>query len=217
SLPERAMRRVRGARVGMVFQEPMSALNPVMRTGEQVIEAVLAHERASGRAARDRALALFKEVGIPEPEARLRAYPHEMSGGMKQRVCIAIALACNPRLLIADEPTTALDVTVQAQVLELLGRLTREHDLGVLLITHDLGVVAEVADEVAVMYLGRVVERAPVAELFRAPRHPYTQGLFRSLPRLGERKARLDAIPGAVPPLHAVPSGCRFRTRCPLA
>jgi oligopeptide/dipeptide ABC transporter ATP-binding protein len=216
-LGRRAMRSVRGGEVGMIFQEPMTALNPVMRVGDQVAEAVRAHTSASARAARARAEALFREVGIPEPRARLRAYPFELSGGMKQRVCIAIALAAYPKLLIADEPTTALDVTVQAQVLELLRTLGHTQGLGVLLITHDLGVVAEIADDVAVMYLGRIVERAPVASLFERPLHPYTQGLFRAVPKLGERRDRLDAVPGTVPPLSAIPSGCRFRTRCPLA
>jgi oligopeptide/dipeptide ABC transporter ATP-binding protein len=213
----RAMRAFRGREVAIVFQEPMSALNPVMRAGEQVAEAIRAHEAVSARAARERAVGLLEAVGIPDPGRRAEAYPHELSGGMKQRVVIAIALAANPSVLIADEPTTALDATVQAQVLELLDRLRRERGLAVLLITHNLGVVAELADEVAVMYAGRIVERAPVADLFARPLHPYTRGLFGSLPRLGARKARLDAIPGTVPPPHARPSGCHFRTRCAIA
>jgi oligopeptide/dipeptide ABC transporter ATP-binding protein len=216
-LRDRAYRAVRGAGIGIIFQEPMSALNPVQRVGAQVMEAIFVHERVSNAAAKDRVLGLFREVGIPEPEARLRAYPHELSGGLKQRVCIAMALAARPRVLIADEPTTALDVTVQAQVLALLQRLGHQQGLGVLLITHDLGVVAEVADYVDVMYLGRLVESAAVGPLFDRPLHPYTQGLFRSIPRLSERKERLEAIPGTVPSLTAVPAGCRFRTRCPLA
>ncbi|GIW72625.1 MAG: dipeptide/oligopeptide/nickel ABC transporter ATP-binding protein [Planctomycetota bacterium] len=217
-LAERQLRRVRGAEIGIVFQEPMSALNPVMRVGAQVREAIEAHPGPRGRAARARALELLRQVGIPEPELRYRSYPHELSGGMKQRVAIAIALAAGPRVLIADEPTTALDVTVQAQVLELLLRLGRERGLGLWLITHDLGVVAEMADEVVVMYAGAVVERAPAAELFARPLHPYTRGLLRSLPRVhGARRRRLEAIPGAVPPPHLRPGGCRFRNRCPLA
>ncbi|MFC1705716.1 ABC transporter ATP-binding protein [Planctomycetota bacterium] len=217
TLSGRALRAVRGREVGAIFQEPMTALNPVMRVGDQVAEAVLAHERVPPRQARGRAEALFEQVGIPEPRERLDAYPYEMSGGMRQRVCIAMALAAGPKLLIADEPTTALDVTVQAQVLDLLGRLGHEQGLGVLLITHDLGVVAEIADEVAVMYLGRLVERAPVAELFASPLHPYTRGLLRSMPKVGDRRTRLDAIGGVVPALDEVPSGCRFRDRCPEA
>ncbi|RME73769.1 MAG: ABC transporter ATP-binding protein [Planctomycetota bacterium] len=217
-LPERAMRAVRGAEIGFVFQEPMSALNPVMRVGEQVREAIEAHRgRPRGRAARQRAIELLAQVGIPEPELRYRAYPHELSGGMKQRVCIAIALAAGPRLLLADEPTTALDVTVQAQVLELLAALRRRSSLAMLLITHDLGVVAELADGVAVMYAGRVVEQAPVEVLFRAPLHPYTVGLFRSLPRLDGPRGRLVPIPGSVPPPGERPAGCPFRNRCAAA
>jgi oligopeptide/dipeptide ABC transporter ATP-binding protein len=217
-LSEARMREVRGAEVAIVFQEPMSALNPVMRVGAQVVEAIEAHPGgARGRAARARAVELLAQVGIPEPEVRFRAYPHELSGGMKQRVCIAIALAGEPRVLIADEPTTALDVTVQAQVLDLLARLGRERGLAVLLITHDLGVVAEMADEVAVLYAGRLVERAGARALFERPLHPYTQGLFRSLPRLDARQDRLEAIPGTVPPPHRRPSGCRFRNRCAMA
>ncbi len=218
ALSERRMRAVRGAEIGIVFQEPMSALNPVMRVGEQVREAIEAHpERARGGRTRERALALLEQVGIPEPQVRYRAYPHELSGGMKQRVAIAIALAAGPRLLVADEPTTALDVTVQAQVLELLARLRMERALAMLLITHDLGVVAEMADEVAVMYAGRIVERAGARALFERPLHPYTIGLFASLPRLDGERTRLEAIPGRVPPPGGRPSGCRFRDRCARA
>jgi oligopeptide/dipeptide ABC transporter ATP-binding protein len=213
----REWRRFRGAEAGMIFQEPMSALNPVMRAGDQVAEAILAHERVSSREARRRAIELLASVGIPDAARRAEAFPHELSGGMKQRVVIAIALAASPSLLVADEPTTALDVTVQAQVLDLLSRLCRERGLAILLITHNLGVVGEVADEVAVMYMGRIVERAPVEELFAAPLHPYTRGLFDSLPQLGRRKERLAAIPGNVPPPHERPSGCAFRTRCAIA
>jgi oligopeptide/dipeptide ABC transporter ATP-binding protein len=213
----REWRRFRGREAGIVFQEPMTALNPVMRAGDQVAEAIRAHERVSARAARERATALLAAVGVPDPARRYDAYPHELSGGQKQRVGIAIALAANPRVLIADEPTTALDTTVQAQVLDLLAALGRERGLAVLLITHNLGVVAEIAHEVAVMYAGRVVERAAATDLFERPEHPYTRGLFGSLPRLAERRARLAAIPGTVPPPWDRPSGCAFRTRCPIA
>ncbi len=213
----REWRRYRGREVAIVFQEPMTALNPVMRVGDQVAEAIAAHEDVSWRAARERATALLAAVGIPDAARRRDAYPHELSGGQKQRVGIAIALAANPSVLLADEPTTALDATVQAQVLDLLARLGRERGLAILIITHNLGVVAELAQEVAVMYAGRIVERGPVEAIFARPLHPYTRGLFESLPRLGARRARLAAIPGTVPPPWERPSGCRFRTRCPIA
>ncbi len=223
-LPARAMRAIRGKEISIVFQEPMTSLNPVLRTGDQVAEAILAHERVGRRVARRRAEELLERVGIPDARRRYDDYPHQMSGGMKQRVMIAMALACGPSLLIADEPTTALDVTIQAQILELLATLAEASGLAVLLITHNLGVVAELADEVAVMYAGKIVERASVEELFREPLHPYTVGLFRSLPRAlghgGEAAAprgRLEAIPGIVPSPTEWPSGCRFRTRCSLA
>jgi oligopeptide/dipeptide ABC transporter ATP-binding protein len=215
ALPEKEMRARRGKSLSMIFQEPMTSLNPVYTAGEQVAEAVRAHEPTTRRAARARAVDMLRLVGIPAPEERAAAYPHQLSGGMRQRVMIAMALVCRPGLLIADEPTTALDVTIQAQILELLGRLRAELGMGVLLITHDLGVVAETCDEVVVMYAGRVVEQAPVARLFAAPRHPYTGGLLASVPRLdlapGER---LTEIPGMVPPLHARPPGCKFQDRC---
>ena len=214
SLPESEMRRVRGAGIGLVFQEPMAALNPVMRVGAQVAEALLVHGMAGRRDARDRAIELLRAVRITEPEKRVDDYPHQLSGGMRQRVMIAIALACRPPLVIADEPTTALDVTVQAQILDLLRDMRKAFELSLLLITHDLGVVAETADRVAVMYAGRIVETCPVRDLFRDPKHPYTQGLLASIP--GERTGkRLRAIEGTVPNLAALPPGCAFAPRCP--
>ena len=210
------MNTVRGARISMVFQEPMTSLNPLQRVGDQVAEAVRIHEKVSARAARDRAIEMFKAVGIPSPEQRHDAYAHELSGGMRQRVMIAIALACRPALLIADEPTTALDVTIQAQILDLLRDLQAEFGMAVLLITHDLGVIAEMATDVAVMYAGRVVEQAPVAQLFNAPEHPYTKGLLASIPTLEMlRDVRLSVIKGNVPNLYNLPSGCTFAPRCP--
>jgi len=218
SLPEAELRRIRGNRIAMVFQEPMSSLNPVYAVGAQIAEAVRAHRPVGRVAARARAVEMLRQVGIPAPEERADAYPHQLSGGMRQRVMIAMALACDPELLIADEPTTALDVTVQAQILELLRGLQRSRRMSMALITHDLGVVAETCDEVAVMYAGRVVERAPVRDLFRRPAHPYTAGLLRSIPRLEAGRAqKLWAIPGSVPALGAWPSGCRFRDRCDRA
>jgi oligopeptide/dipeptide ABC transporter ATP-binding protein len=220
-LPEKQMRQIRGNKISMIFQEPMTSLNPVFTTGDQVAEAVRLHQKKSRAEALARAVELYRLVGIPEPEARVRAYPHQMSGGMRQRVMIAMALACTPDLLIADEPTTALDVTIQAQILDLLARLQRELGMSILLITHDLGVVAETCEEVVVMYAGRVVERAPARVLFAAPRHHYTAGLLRSVPSFDEQghdatdKGRLNEIPGMVPPLHALPKGCKFQERCP--
>jgi len=219
TLSERDMRGVRGAEVAMIFQEPMSSLNPVYTVGAQIEEALLVHGRRDRRNAWPRVVELLDLVGIPAPAERAEAYPHQLSGGMRQRVMIAMALACEPRLLIADEPTTALDVTIQAQILELLARLRRELGMAVLLITHDLGLVAEFADAVVVMYAGRVVERGPTASLFAAPRHPYTRGLLRSVPSYGDnlRARRLPTIAGMVPDLRALPSGCRFRDRCDAA
>ena len=217
-LPEREMRAVRGAGLAMIFQEPMTSLNPVFTVGYQIAEAIRLHRRVGRRAAWARAVQLLDEVGIPEPERRARDYPHRLSGGMRQRVMIAIAISCEPRVLIADEPTTALDVTIQADILDLLRTLRERHGMAVVLITHDLGVVAEQADEVAIMYAGRIVEHASVLDIFERPLHPYTQALLRSMPGLGgERRARLEAIPGQVPDLLHLPSGCHFRDRCPKA
>ena len=216
ALEGEALRRGRGRRIAMIFQDPMTSLNPVFTVESQITEVVHAHFKVPKREARDRAAALLQEVGIPDPLARLKAYPHQLSGGMRQRVMIAIALAGQPEILIADEPTTALDVTVQAQILEVLDGLRESHGMAVLLITHDLGIVAGRADRVAVMYAGQIVESAPTAALFANPSHPYTQGLFASVPRLTGTSGRLSPIPGNVPPPSAWPSGCRFRTRCPI-
>ena len=209
------MRGVRGGRIGMVFQDPMTSLNPVLTSGDQIAEAVRAHRAVSRRAALARAEALLGEVGIADPSRRLGEYPHQLSGGMRQRVMIAIALAAEPEILIADEPTTALDVTVQAQILELLDRLRQERGMAVLLITHDLGVVAGRADDMCVMYAGQIVERASTRQVFAAPAHPYTRGLFGSVPTITGARARLTPIAGSVPPPTAWPTGCRFGPRCP--
>jgi oligopeptide/dipeptide ABC transporter ATP-binding protein len=217
SLDERAMRKVRGERIGMVFQEPMTSLNPTFPVGFQIGETLRLHRDLGRREARSRVLELLRMVGIGAPERRFAQYPHELSGGLRQRVMIAMALACRPRLLIADEPTTALDVTIQAQILDLLGRLRDELAMALLLITHDLGVVAEHADEVVVMYAGKRVEWADAPALFRAPRHPYTHGLLASMPRLSGSAGRLPTIPGAVPDPAARGSGCPFVGRCPRA
>jgi len=210
------MRRIRGNAISMIFQEPMTSLNPVYTCGDQIMEALILHEKLDKDAARTRAIEMLQRVGIPAPEQRVDEYPHQMSGGMRQRVMIAMALACRPAILIADEPTTALDVTIQAQILDLLGTLQKEFGMAVLLITHDLGVVAETAHRVAVMYAGQVVEYCTVEQAFARPLHPYTAGLQASLPKLGEKQDRLRVIPGNVPNPVRFPKGCRFHPRCPV-
>jgi oligopeptide/dipeptide ABC transporter ATP-binding protein len=216
-LQDKQVRDIRGNEVSMIFQEPMTSLNPVFTCGSQIEEAVILHQKVSKKEARQKAIEMLGLVGIPAPEQRVREYPHQLSGGMRQRVMIAMALSCNPSLLLADEPTTALDVTIQAQILELLERLQRELHMAVIMITHDLGVIAEVASQVAVMYAGKIVEYAGVQEIFNTPRHPYTQGLLRSIPKLTESKDRLAVIPGMVPNPLAFPQGCKFHPRCPRA
>ncbi len=216
-LPLRAMRDMRGADISMIFQEPMTSLNPVFTVGFQLAEVLRLHRGLSPRAAHRRAIELLDEVGIPEPRRRIRAFPSQMSGGQQQRVMIAMAIACEPKLLIADEPTTALDVTIQAQILTLIRRLRDDTGMGVLLITHDLGVVAGMADRVVVMYAGQVVEEAPVGALFARPRHPYTRMLLRAVPRVARKLARLATIAGTMPPPSRFPAGCRFHPRCPDA
>jgi peptide/nickel transport system ATP-binding protein/oligopeptide transport system ATP-binding protein len=218
-LSDAEMRQIRGDDIAMIFQDPMTSLNPVFTVGEQIAEALRLHRKLSRKAAREAAIQAMKEVSIPDPARRVDDYPHQLSGGMRQRVMIAMALACDPKLLIADEPTTALDVTIQAQILELLDELGRSRELAVLLITHDLGVVAEVADRVAVMYTGRIVEESLVEELFARPKHPYTEGLLRSVPKLTAadvaKKERLETIEGTVPSPTNLPPGCHFAPRCP--
>ena len=215
---ESGMRLIRGNTISMIFQEPMTSLNPVISIGSQIVEVLQNHKRLNASAARERGIELLNMVGIPSPERRIDEYPHQLSGGMRQRVMIAIALACNPKVLIADEPTTALDVTIQAQILDLMQKLQADLGTSILLITHDLGVIAETADRVAVMYAGRIVEEADVRTIFRQPLHPYTQGLLRSIPRIDEeqRPHRLKEIPGRVPNLLYLPKGCAFIDRCPV-
>jgi peptide/nickel transport system ATP-binding protein len=218
ALPEARLREVRGNEIAMIFQDPMTSLNPVYTVGDQIVEAITTHEQASKQEAKRRAVELLRQVGIPNPQERVDDYPHQFSGGMRQRAMIAMALSCNPDVLIADEPTTALDVTIQAQILELLDRLRADFDSAVILITHDLGVVAEVADEIAVMYAGRIVERASKRELFYDPQHPYAWGLLGSIPRLDRPKPKkLASIEGMPPSLINLPQGCKFRPRCPHA
>jgi len=224
ALPEREMQHVRGDQISMIFQEPMTSLNPVYTVGAQIVEAIRLHRKVSRRAAHQRAVEMLRLVGVPAPEDSSHSYPHELSGGMRQRVMIAMALSCEPKLLIADEPTTALDVTIQAQILELLSKLQRDLGMSVLLITHDLGIVAEHTSHVLVMYAGKIVESAPVIDLFARPRHPYTRGLLESIPRPREDfaargasgRVRLKTIEGMVPDLSRLPPGCRFADRCPL-
>ena len=215
NLPPSAMRHIRGKRIGMIFQDPLTSLNPLYRIGDQLTETILTHQRLSPRAAAEKAERLLVEVGIPAAKARLASYPHQFSGGMRQRVVIALALAADPELIIADEPTTALDVSVQAQIIALIKRLCKERGTSVMLITHDMGVIAETADRVCVLYAGRLAEIGPVRNVIRAPQHPYTHGLMAAIPSLaGDPNARLEQIPGAMPRLAAVPSGCAFNPRC---
>jgi peptide/nickel transport system ATP-binding protein len=213
-LPHDAMRRIRGRRIGAIFQDPLAALDPLYSIGNQLVETIRTHLPMSETAARKRAVELLQEVGIPAAARRVDHYPHQFSGGMRQRVVIALALAANPQLIVADEPTTALDVSIQAQIINLLRRLCRDHGTAVMLITHDMGVIAETADRVAVMYAGRIVEIGPVAEVIRAPKHPYTVGLMGSIPSLAEDRERLVQIEGSMPRLTAIPSGCPFHPRC---
>jgi peptide/nickel transport system ATP-binding protein len=215
NLPSEAVRRIRGREIGAIFQDPLTSLNPLYTIGRQLVETIRTHLDLSPAAARDQALALLREVGIAGAEARIDHYPHQFSGGMRQRVVIALAIAANPRLIIADEPTTALDVSIQAQIIALLKRLCRDHGTAIMLVTHDMGVIAETAHRVAVMYAGRIVEIGAVAEIVAHPRHPYTRGLMDSIPRIGGRRQRLRQIDGAMPRLGAIPAGCPFNQRCP--
>lgn len=214
---KKQLRKIRGREISMIFQEPMTSLNPVLTVGEQIAETVRLHQGLDRKTAKERAVEMLKKVGIPMPETRINQYPHELSGGMRQRVMIAIALSCDPKLLIADEPTTALDVTIQAQILDLMKRLNDEAGMGVLLVTHDLGVVSDMCERVMVMYAGKIVEQANAKDLFKNPLHPYTQSLLKSIPRIKAKKEKLYSIPGNVPSPKNIPKGCRFHTRCPYA
>ncbi|MDR3239980.1 MAG: ABC transporter ATP-binding protein [Clostridiales bacterium] len=216
--PEREMRHVRGNEIAMIFQEPMTSLNPIIPCGKQIMEPLLLHTSMNRKQAAQKTLALLEQCGIPAPEARFHDFPHQMSGGMRQRIMIAIALACDPRLLIADEPTTALDVTIQAQILDLLKNVKRQSSMGAIMITHDLGIVRDFCDSVIIMYCGQIVESAPVEDLFTHPAHPYTRGLLSAIPKLsGVPGGRLEAIEGMAPDIGSIPPGCRFHTRCPHA
>ena len=217
ALSEREMQNIRGNKIAMIFQDPMTSLNPIHTVGKQIAESVLLHSKATKKQAMERALHLLELCGIPDPAQRIREYPHQLSGGMRQRVMIAIALACDPELLIADEPTTALDVTIQAQILELMKAIKKDRDMSIIMITHDLGIVYDFCDRVVVMYTGEVVESAPVKALFDTPLHPYTEGLIGALPRLGETADRLEAIEGMVPDAGDMPQGCHFHPRCKYA
>ncbi|MFF2531065.1 ABC transporter ATP-binding protein [Brevibacillus sp. NPDC058079] len=214
SISESDMRRIRGKEISMIFQEPMTSLNPVMKIGEQLMEAIRLHLGYSDQKAREQAVSMLTKVGIPRPSETMGEYPHQLSGGMRQRIMIAMAMSCNPNLLIADEPTTALDVTIQAQILDVMKQLQAEEHMSMLLITHDLGVVAEMCNRVVVMYAGRVVEEASVYDLFDEPKHPYTKGLIGSVPKIGQKRARLDSVPGNVPTPNNMPKGCKFAPRC---
>jgi peptide/nickel transport system ATP-binding protein len=217
NLPHEAMRSIRGRQIGAIFQDPLTSLNPLYTVGRQLIETIQTHLNVGVEAARARAVALLKETGIPAAEARIDQYPHQFSGGMRQRVVIALALAAEPKLIVADEPTTALDVSIQAQIISLLKRLTKQHGAAVMLVTHDMGVIAEASDRVAVMYAGRIVEIGPVQEVIHHPAHPYTAGLMGSIPSMGKARERLLQIDGTMPRLNAIPSGCAFNPRCPHA
>jgi len=216
-VPEREMRQIRGKKMAMIFQEPMTSLNPCMRIDKQIMEAILLHNNITKKEAYERAFQVLKSVGIPDPKNTLQSFPHQLSGGMSQRVMIAMAMSCEPELLIADEPTTALDVTIQAQILELMVKIKNENNMGILMITHDLGVVARMCSRVVVMYAGRVMEEALVEELFANPLHPYTKGLIASVPKLGSNVSSLPSIPGSVPDLSVMPKGCKFAPRCGYA
>ncbi|MDJ0942831.1 MAG: ABC transporter ATP-binding protein [Kiloniellales bacterium] len=217
NLPYELIRRIRGRHIGMVFQDPLTSLNPLYTVGRQLTETILTHSQMSPQEARERAIELLSEVGIPSPQLRVDQYPHQFSGGMRQRVVIALALCVNPRLIIADEPTTALDVSIQAQIISLLKKLCREHGAAVMLITHDMGVIAETADRVAVMYAGRLAEVGPVEDVIMRAKHPYTHGLMGSIPKMGHETERLEQIEGSMPRLTEIPSGCAFNPRCPRA
>jgi len=217
SMPEKKKQTFRGNHISMIFQEPMTSLNPIHKCGNQIMEPILLHQKIRKKEAKERALELLNLIGIPAPEQRFNEYPHQMSGGMRQRIMIAMALACNPKLLIADEPTTALDVTIQAQILELMKDIKKDRNMGIMMITHDLGVVSEMCDRVIVMYTGHVVEQGTIRDIIDSPRHPYTEGLIEAIPKIGDEKEELKSIKGMVPGFDTMPVGCSFRPRCPYA